>query len=241
MKLIVGLGNPGNKYNGTRHNVGFEVIAELARRHVIGLPKSKFHGELAETNIKNQKSLLLCPLTYMNASGQSVREAVDFYKLSFEDLLIICDDLNLKTGRLRLKPSGSAGGQNGLKDIIRVLGGQSFPRLRIGIDRPPPKWETANYVLGKFDEEEKIVIQRAIDKAADAVESWIDSGIQIAMNKFNVDPDAKPKRPKQPKPIKRPNNRTEDQLNQEDQQKGQKTTTWIAERVEFNSEKTFSS
>ena len=194
MKLVVGLGNPGNKYNGTRHNVGYDVIAELASRHVFGLPRSKFHGELAEANIKNQKSLLLCPLTFMNASGQSVREAVDFFKLSLDDLLIICDDLNLKTGRLRVKPSGSAGGQNGLKDIIRVLGSSSFPRLRIGIDRPPPQWETSNYVLGKFDEEEQVIMKAAIQKAADAVETWIGSGIQVAMNQFNANPKPKKKK-----------------------------------------------
>ncbi len=208
MKLIVGLGNPGRKYEGTRHNVGFEVIAELAKRVGFGRPKSKFHGEIAEVSIRNRKTLLLWPLTFMNVSGQSVGEAVDFYKLPLEDLLIVCDDLNLPTGRIRLRPGGSAGGQNGVKDIIRRLGDQQFARLRVGIDRPPPKWDAADYVLGKFGAEDSLIVQKAIGLAADAAETWVAEGTQIAMNLFNPDPQSAKKENKK----KESSNRSKDHL-----------------------------
>lgn len=207
MKLIVGLGNPGRKYAGTRHNVGFEVIAELARRHGSERPRSRFHGEILETAIEYEKTILLCPLTYMNASGQSVREAVDFYKLSLDDLLVICDDLNLPTGRLRLRPGGSAGGQNGIKDIIRCLGSQQFSRLRLGIDRPPPRWDPSDYVLGKFDEEQSAVMEQAIPRAANAAERWVAKGIQTAMNEYNENPDAPPRRKQAPQTPAEPRSR----------------------------------
>lgn len=188
MKLIVGLGNPGRKYNGTRHNVGFDVLACLAQRYDVGRPKAKFNGEVAETVIKNQKTILLSPLTYMNLSGQSVRAAVDFYKLPLTDLLVICDDINLDVARLRFRPSGSAGGQNGLKDIIQRLGSQSFARLRVGVGRPPPHWEAADFVLGKFSSDELPDIESGITRAASAAETWVEQGIQPAMNQFNADP-----------------------------------------------------
>ncbi len=143
MKLIVGLGNPGRKYEQTRHNVGFIVAAKLAAMTAAGQPKVKFEGELAEASIAGQKVAILCPQTYMNASGRSVRKAVDFYKLDLENVLVICDDLNLPSGRLRIRASGSAGGQNGIKDIIRHLGSESFPRLRGGLGRPPAGWAGA--------------------------------------------------------------------------------------------------
>ena len=188
MKLIVGLGNPGRKYNGTRHNVGFEVLAHLAQRYDVGRPKAKFNAEVAETNIKNQKAILLSPLTYMNLSGQSVRAAVDFYKLPLTEMLVICDDINLDVARLRFRPSGSAGGQNGLKDIIQRLGSQTFARLRVGVGRPPPNWDAADFVLGKFSKEDRAEIDLCISRAANAVEIWIEEGIQTAMNQFNADP-----------------------------------------------------
>ena len=189
MKLVVGLGNPGRKYNGTRHNVGFEVLAQLAQRYDVGRPKAKFDAEVAEAIIKNQKTILLSPLTYMNLSGRSVRAAVDFYKLPLTDLLVICDDINLNVARLRFRPGGSAGGQNGLKDIIHRLGDQGFGRLRVGVGQPPPGREAADYVLGKFSSEDQAEIERAINRAADAAEVWIENGIQSAMNQFNADPN----------------------------------------------------
>ena len=187
MKLIVGLGNPGRKYNGTRHNVGFEVLARLAQRYDVGRPRAKFNAEVAETIIKNQKTILLSPLTYMNLSGQSVRAAVDFYKLPLTDLLVICDDINLDVARLRFRPSGSAGGQNGLKDIIQKLGSQSFGRLRVGVGRPPPNWDAADFVLGKFSQEDQSKIDSCVARAVDAVEVWVEQGIGPAMNSFNAD------------------------------------------------------
>lgn len=190
MKLVVGLGNPGKKYVGTRHNVGFEVIAEFARRYDIGRAKAKFDGELAEVMIKGEKTILLNPLTFMNLSGRCVQPVVDFYKIPLEDVLVICDDFNLSLGRLRIRHSGSAGGQNGLKDIIQRLGTKDVPRLRIGIGAPPPKWEVSNYVLGKFDEADLERAEIAVKRAADATEKWISEGIQSAMNQFNSDPNA---------------------------------------------------
>lgn len=197
MKMVVGLGNPGQKYNGTRHNVGFEVIAEMARRYDVGRPKSKFNGEFAETRIQNEKTILVCPLTFMNLSGQTVRAAIDFYKLELEDLLIICDDFNLALGRIRMKPSGSAGGQNGLDDIIRRLGSREFSRLRLGIGQPPPEWDVSNYVLGKFAAEDRVEMDRAIARSADATETWIADGISNAMNRYNAGPEKPKKKKKQ--------------------------------------------
>ena len=199
MKLVVGLGNPGRKYEGTRHNVGFEVIAELARRLDVGRPKAKFDAEIAETIIGSEKVALICPLTYMNLSGNSVRATLDFFKLSLDDLMVVSDDLNLALGRLRIRQSGSAGGQNGIKDIIQKVGSQQFARLRIGIERPPAGWDAANYVLGKFAAEDRVVIEKAVSLAADAVESWVTGDIQNVMNRFNQDPN-KPEKPKNKKP-----------------------------------------
>ena len=202
MKLIVGLGNPGAKYHGTRHNVGFEVLATLAQRFGVGKPRSKFKAEVAETRIGNQKVILLSPLTYMNLSGQSVKAAIDFYKCETEDLLVIRDDLNLELARLRIRTSGSAGGQNGLKDIIQRLGHQDFCRLRIGIGKVPPGWDTADFVLGKFSPEDAADLAVGIVRAADAVETWISDGPQVAMNRFNGDPaKAKDKNKKQDKSV----------------------------------------
>jgi PTH1 family peptidyl-tRNA hydrolase len=204
MKIVVGLGNPGRKYNGTRHNVGFDVLARLGQRYDIGRPKAKFNAEVAETNIKNQKTILLSPLTYMNLSGQSVRAAVDFYKLPLTDLLVICDDINLDVARLRFRPSGSAGGQNGLKDIIQRLGSQAFGRLRVGVGRPPPHWDAADFVLGKFSQEDQSEIDLCVARAANAVEVWVEQGMQTAMNQFNADP--KQENQKKTKPVKRNSN-----------------------------------
>ncbi len=189
MKLVVGLGNPGRKYAGTRHNVGFDVIGELARRYQAGRPKAKFSGEVAETIIQNRKTILICPLTYMNLSGRCVRAAVDFYKLELDDLLIICDDFNLPVGRIRLRPKGSDGGQNGLSDVIRQLGSQDFGRLRLGIGRPPAGWDVPSYVTGKFSDHDREVMELAIPRAADATEVWLVDGMQQAMSQFNADPE----------------------------------------------------
>ncbi len=195
MKLVVGLGNPGKKYNGTRHNVGFELIGQFGLKYDVGRPKSKFNAELVETTIRNEKTILVCPLTFMNLSGQTVVEAVNFYKLQLDDLLIVCDDFNLDVGRLRFRPGGSSGGQNGLEDIIRRLGTDTFGRLRVGVGRPPAGWNVSNYVLGRFDAADRETMTKSIQRSVEAVETWIEFGIQSAMNQFNADPNKTEKRP----------------------------------------------
>jgi PTH1 family peptidyl-tRNA hydrolase len=186
MKLIAGLGNPGRKYAGTRHNVGYEVLAEVAKRYAADKPKARFDGELTEIVIESQRVLLLWPLTYMNNSGACVQPARDFYKVTNEELLVVCDDVALPCGKLRLRAKGSSGGQKGLKDILRRLSTEEIPRLRIGIGAPPPGWEMPDYVLSKFTKDEEPLVAEAIGKAADAVTDWIRLGLAAAMNKYNA-------------------------------------------------------
>ncbi len=190
MKLIVGLGNPGRKYEQTRHNVGFMAAVKVAALVSASPSKTQFEGEVAEGRLGNDRLIVLCPHTFMNVSGKSVRKAYDFYKMSPENLLVICDDLNLASGRLRIRPSGSAGGQKGLSDIIRQLGTDAVARLRIGIGRPPPQWDAADYVLGKFSKDEQQQIESATTRAAHAAIDWATEGTMFAMNKYNADPSA---------------------------------------------------
>jgi PTH1 family peptidyl-tRNA hydrolase len=190
MKLVVGLGNPGRKYEGTRHNVGFEVLAELARRHGSGKEgqvklKSAFRGEVADINAGGQRLLMLWPQTYMNLSGASVLQARDFYKLTNDDLLIVCDDFNLPLAKLRMRKTGSSGGQKGLENIVSRLGTEDVPRLRIGVGPVPEHFSGADFVLGKFTRQEVPEVREAITRAAEAVEAWVREGIQLAMNRFN--------------------------------------------------------
>ena len=185
MKLVIGLGNPGAEYPGTRHNVGFDVIAELGRRYGVGKPQQKYQAEHLDVLIKSEKVVLVSPLTYMNRSGESVWQFVRFYKPENDQIVVICDDMNLPTGRLRWRPSGSAGGQKGLKDIIDRLGHQDFPRLRVGIGRPQGKKDVTSWVLGKFRPDEKEDVEHAILRAADSVEHWIANGIEQTMTAFN--------------------------------------------------------
>lgn len=185
MKLVVGLGNPGDKYAGTRHNVGFDTLDELARRWSAERPKSRFEAELREVACGSERLLLVAPQTYMNLSGRSVQSLVRFYQTSLADVLVVCDDLNLKLGQLRLRASGSAGGQKGLANIVQLLGTEDVPRLRIGIDRPPPPMDAAAFVLAKFRKDELPVIDEAIHRAATSVEKWAQAGIAVAMNVTN--------------------------------------------------------
>ena len=185
MKLVVGLGNPGRKYEGTRHNVGFEVVARLARECNAAPPRRKFDGEVSECPLGDEKSLLLAPQTFMNRSGLSVRQALDFYQVALEDLLVVCDEFQLPVGQLRLRPQGTDGGQNGLADVIRVLGTKEFPRLRIGIGPVPDRWDPADFVLGKFTSGEREIIDVEVARAADAVKLWANDGLTAAMNKYN--------------------------------------------------------
>lgn len=189
MKLIVGLGNPGRRYDGTRHNVGFEVVAELVRRFAAGCrPKGKFDGEIIESNIDGFPTTFVSPLTFMNESGRCVRQIVDFYKIDLSDLLVVCDDFQLPLGKLRFRPDGSHGGQNGLEDILLRLATQIVPRLRIGIGPLREGWNPADFVLSRFDSSERPQIQSAINRAADGVRVWINQGMAVAMNQYNRDP-----------------------------------------------------
>ena len=184
MKLVVGLGNPGSKYQGTRHNVGFELIDRLARGGRNAAFVRKFDGLLAEIEIDFRRVLLLKPETFMNLSGRSVGQAVRFFKVAPTDLLVVCDDLSLPLGRLRLRPGGSDGGQKGLRDISSHLGTDQFPRLRIGIgDREDI--DAADYVLSRFRSSERPVIDDALILASQAVAVWVTQGIEAAMNRFN--------------------------------------------------------
>jgi PTH1 family peptidyl-tRNA hydrolase len=186
MKLIVGLGNPGAKYKGTRHNVGFEVAARLAKKFAAAPPRAKFQGEIAELTIAGQKGLLLTPLTYMNASGASVLATRDFYKIDNTNILVVCDDFALPLGKLRLRPKGSSGGNNGLKDILRRLGTEEISRLRIGVGVLPAGRDAAGYVLSRFAKDEQPEIEEAIERAAEAAAAWFELGLETAMNRYNV-------------------------------------------------------
>lgn len=185
-KVVVGLGNPGSKYDGTRHNVGFEVLERLHKTAGSPSLKAKFEGQFATFQLEKQQLTLLWPLTFMNLSGRCVKAVVDFYKIDFEhNLLVVCDDLSLPVGKLRARARGSAGGQKGLNDILRVHGTQEIGRLRVGIGTPPPQWDAADYVLGRFAKDEREQMDIAVATAADAVLAWYNLGIDACMNKFN--------------------------------------------------------
>lgn len=185
MKLIVGLGNPGKKYEQTRHNIGFEVIDALANRHALPTARSKFEALVQECVIGSERTLLIKPQTFMNLSGRSVQLARDFYKVEASDLLLVCDDFNLDLGTIRLRAGGSDGGQKGLADTIRQIGTNEFPRLRFGIGPVPERWHAPDFVLGKFAASEKETAERCRKLSCDAIEAWITAGIQDAMNKYN--------------------------------------------------------
>ena len=185
MKLIVGLGNPGRKYQQTRHNVGFEVIDLLSRRYDLGRAKKKFKGKLNEAAIGGQNVLVLKPETFMNLSGSSVQLVRDFFQISNDDLLVVCDDFNLPLGQLRFRRGGSAGGQKGLSDILRLAGANDISRLRIGIGNPPAGWDVADYVLSQFRSDETQLISQAISKAVNGVADWVENDIGYCMNRYN--------------------------------------------------------
>lgn len=185
MKLIIGLGNPGRAYDGTRHNVGFDVLATLASRAGSPVRRPRFQGEVAQVTLRGSSALLLWPLTWMNLSGSSVLAARDFYKIDHANILVICDDFQLTLGTIRLRGSGSGGGQNGLANVLARLGSTAIPRLRIGIGPVAPGWQTADFVLGKFASHEQADVAVVLERAADAVEEWVALGIDAAMNRFN--------------------------------------------------------
>ena len=185
MKLVVGLGNPGRKYQGTRHNVGFDVLDEVARKVGTGAKRAKFDGEVVEAEIEGQRALLLWPHTFMNLSGTSVGKACDFYKLGDDDVLVVCDDFNLPLTKLRFRAKGSSGGQKGLADVCRRLGTEEIARLRIGVGPVPDRWDPADFVLSKFNRNEGSEIEEVVWQAADAVAVWVREGIEHCMNEFN--------------------------------------------------------
>lgn len=190
MKLVVGLGNPGPKYEGTRHNVGFDVIDELATRSDLRLTAEKFHGFFGEVRIGDERVVLLKPTTLMNRSGQAALAVGRFYKLELDDLVVIFDDHALPLGQLRMRMKGSAGTHNGMKDVIERLGSEEICRIRIGIGEP--LGSKTSFVLGRFHAEERAVIEPACRRAADAVEHWVAKGPELTMTRYNVrspDPD----------------------------------------------------
>ena len=185
MYIIAGLGNPGKKYENTRHNMGFLAVDLLAEKYGIRIDKIKFKALVGEGRIAGQKVLLVKPQTYMNLSGQSIVEVMNFYKVEIENLIVIYDDINLAPGKLRIRPKGSAGGHNGIKNIIAHLGTQVFPRIRIGVGEKPKGWDLADYVLGRFSKEEEPVVREALEKAAKACSEIITEDVTSAMNKYN--------------------------------------------------------
>ncbi len=183
--LIVGLGNPGREYKDNRHNVGFQVVDHLAARHGLAFSRKQNDAFIATGMIAGKSVVLAKPQLYMNRSGRPVSGLLRFYKIDRERLLVIFDDLDLPVGTIRLRPSGGAGGQNGMKDIIRHLGGEDFARLRVGIGRPPGRMDPAAYVLQDFSGEQLAVMREVYDRAADAVETWLREGIELAMSRHN--------------------------------------------------------
>lgn len=192
MKIVVGLGNPGDKYSGTRHNVGFEVLAELSKRWGAPKPKLRFEADITEIALPSGKTLLVAPQTYMNLSGRSVQQVLKFYQTPILDLIVICDDMNLRCGQIRLRASGSAGGQNGMQSILSCLSTTEVPRLRIGIGRPPSNHSATDHVLGRFRKDEITLIDNAVLRSASAVEIWARDGLSAAMNEYNRELETDP-------------------------------------------------
>ena len=190
MKLVVGLGNPGRRYEGTRHNVGFEIIDLLARRHRGEWEAAPRGIEALVARIRASDTVLAKPLTFMNLSGGAVVALLQFYKIEPADLLVVVDDVNIELGRLRSRPGGSAGGHNGLKSIIGSLGSEQFARLRVGVGRGDDRRDLADHVLARFDADERPIVAETVDRSADAVDLFVAEGIAQVMNRYNRREDA---------------------------------------------------
>ena len=184
MKLIVGLGNPGKSYSNTRHNIGFMCIDKLCEFFNVKLDSKKFNGLYTQFNYKGEKIMLLEPQNYMNLSGEVIRPFIDFFKISIDDVLIICDDLDTEGGNIRLRYKGSSGGHNGLKDIEKHLGTQNYKRIKIGISNNK-MIDTKDYVLGKFNKEENKIIENSINKIPNIIENYLTNTFENLMNKYN--------------------------------------------------------
>ena len=187
MKLVAGLGNPGDRYRGTRHNVGLEVADLLAGRHGLAFEAAPASALQARWRRGGDVVWVVKPLTFMNVSGEAVSVLVRYYRIAFADVLIVCDDVNLPLGRLRARASGTEGGHNGLRSIALHFGTIDYPRLRVGVGRGDDRRDLADHVLARFDPDERPGIESAIARAADAVETWIDAGLERVMNTFNRD------------------------------------------------------
>ncbi|MCY6371974.1 aminoacyl-tRNA hydrolase [Clostridium ganghwense] len=184
MFLIVGLGNPGKEYEHTRHNVGFDIIDLIGEKYNIDVSRKKFKGMYGDGKIAGERVLILKPATYMNLSGESVKEVINFYKIPNDNIIVLYDDISLEVGRLRIRPKGSAGGHNGIKNIIAHLGSDVFPRVKIGVGQPLGE-NLVSHVLGKFSKEERENLEKSFEVAAKSVEAIIKNGVAEAMNKFN--------------------------------------------------------
>lgn len=200
MKLVVGLGNPGPRYAGTRHNIGFDVVDYLAAAPGVGRWRSRFEAQVADAVEGTDQVLLMKPETFMNLSGRAVRAAIDFYKLVVTDLLVVCDDIALPVGKLRARAKGSDGGQKGLRSIEQQLGTPDYSRLRIGVGAPGEHLDAADHVLSRYKPGERAAVDDAIAQAAQAVLLWVRQGIDVCMNRVNGEP--KPEKPKKEKPEK---------------------------------------
>jgi len=187
VKIIAGLGNPGDKYKLTRHNVGFIVTAKLASKYGIqGKFESKFNSVIGKGIISGQEIMIVQPMTYMNLSGEAISKVLSFYKVEPKNLLVVFDDISIDLGRIRFRPSGSDGGHNGIKSIINCLGGSNdFPRLKVGIGPQPPMMPSEAYVLQKFNEEQQEVLDKVVKLSVDAIECYLSEGLEKARNKFN--------------------------------------------------------
>lgn len=185
MYIIIGLGNPGKKYEHTRHNAGFDAIDKLAEKHNIKMDKLKHKALLGEGRIGAEKVVLIKPQTYMNLSGESVLSVCQFYKPEFDKLIVMYDDIDLEVGKLRIRKKGSAGSHNGMKSIIKCIGTQEFPRIRIGVSKPPEGWDLADFVLSKYPKEQEKDLEESLERVVLTIEEIIDSGIESAMNKYN--------------------------------------------------------
>ena len=185
MKIIVGLGNPGNEYAKTRHNVGFMLVDALAEHLNINLWKDKFNAQIAEGRIGTEKILLVKPQTYMNNSGEAVGPLMRWYKVTPEDIIVAHDDMDIPAGTIRIRKKGSSGGHNGIKSLIAHLGSENFPRVRLGVGRPLPGWSVVNHVLAQFPQEDKTAVDEAIKYLIPAVECIVNDSVDMAMNKYN--------------------------------------------------------
>ncbi len=183
--VIAGLGNPGSRYDNTRHNVGFDAIDLLSDRYGIKVSKLKHKALIGDGTIKNERVLLVKPQTFMNLSGESIRDIAEWYKIPPERLVIIYDDVDLPLGKIRVRPGGSSGTHNGMRSVIYQLQNDEFPRVRIGIDKAPEGWELADFVLSKFSASERRIINDSISNAADAAAAIVTSGVSTAMNLYN--------------------------------------------------------